>query len=164
MTRRIWASPLSLTTRHPTQSSRAILCALLLPCAMALSAETLVLEYEQGIELDSRTLVASPQLMPGDAPEADVVVGYHADRVDHAVAMHTPGRESALLLNTRCNELSATELENLALSPIASDESLADGHCLAIRSDTGQLFLLEGVSESGQQVSIEVTTIEGGQP
>ena len=52
--------------------------------AASTSADSITMTFEQTLDLDTGT-ISDANIIPGEPTGADVVISYHADRVEHAV-------------------------------------------------------------------------------
>ena len=123
-------------------------------------ADRVKLGFEtQGFDLDAGMMLGEQTTFDvfGDHPEADIRIGYHADRPIHSVVVHNMARgvELALLANTSFESVADASLPGIVFNSELIDQPFNPGDTLVVRTDTGSLFKIGNSVEDAAGVSFD---------
>ena len=125
-------------------------------------ADSATLEFEtQAFDLDTGTVTEqAPGLMDG-TEGADVRIGYHADRIPHAVVI-TGGEGVTLanMSNVSCDSVTVADVAGLSFSAEVIDQPLEASDTVVVKTDAGATFKLGNAVEDDVGVTFSYELLQ----
>ena len=118
-------------------------------------ADSAKLEFEtQALDLDTGIITEQvPDLLDG-TEGADVRIGYHADRIPHAVVITAgEGVTLAVMSGVSYDSVTAADVVGLSFSAELIDQALEADDTVVVKTDTGAIFKLGYAVEDESSVS-----------
>lgn len=125
-------------------------------------ADSATLEFEtQTLDLDTGLITEQSPALTGGTEGADVRIGYHADRIPHAVAMTAgEGVTLAIMSNASYDSVTAADVSGLSFSAEAIGQALEANDTVVIKTDTGAIFKLGNAVESDTGVTLNYAQLQ----
>lgn len=125
-------------------------------------ADSATLEFEtQTLDLDTGTVTEqSPGLQDG-TEGADVRIGYHADRIPHAVVTTAgEGVTLAIMINASYDSVTEADVSGLSFSEEVIDQALEAYDTVVVKTDAGATFKLGNVFEDEAGVTFSYALLQ----
>ena len=137
----------------------AIIC-LTWPAQTLAAGATLGFET-QALDLDTGTITEQfPDLLDG-TEGADILIGYHADRIPHAVLVPVgEGVTLAVMSNTSYDSVTAADVAELSFSAGVIDQPLEASDTVVVKTDAGATFKLGNVFENETGVTFNYEQLQ----
>jgi hypothetical protein len=112
-------------------------------------ADSAILDFEtQVLDLDTGTVTEQIPGLFDDTEGADVLIGYHADRIPHAVVMTAgEGVTLAIITGVSYNSVIAADVAGLSFSAEVIDQPLEATDTVVVKTDAGATFKLGNAVE-----------------
>ncbi len=122
-----------------------------------MAATPAMMEFEsQALDLDTGTVSDTTGVEATQPTGADVKFGYHADRVPHCVVVPAAaGITMAFLDAVSFAAVSAADVVGLSFFAEPLDVPLDPNDTVVLRTDTGAVFKIGNVTESGFSVTFD---------
>jgi hypothetical protein len=125
-------------------------------------AESASLAFEtQTLDLDTGNITEqAPGLLDG-TEGADVRIGYHADRIPHAVVMTAgEGVTLAVISGASYDSVTIADVPGLSFSAEVIDQALESSDIVVVKTDTGAILKLGNTVESNTGVTFSYTQLQ----
>ena len=138
-----------------------VVCAAL-PWLQAVAATPATLEFEsQALDLDTGTVSDTTGVDLTEPTGADVMFGYHADRMPHCVVVPAAeGVTLAFLDAVSFAGVSAADVAGLSFFAEPLDVPLDPNDTVVLRTDTGAVFKIGNATESGFSVTFDYEQLQ----
>jgi hypothetical protein len=131
-------------------------------CPVQALADSVTLDFEtQALDLDTGTVTEqAPGILDGSTG-ADILIGYHADRIPHAVLVTADEDVTmAIMNNTNYNSVTAADVAGLSFSAEVIDQPLESSDVVVIKTDGGATFKLGNAVESDTGVNFSYAFLQ----
>ncbi len=124
-------------------------------------ADSATLEFEtQALDLDTGTVTEqAPGLLDG-TEGADVRIGYHADRIPHAVVFAGEGVTLAFMSGVSYDSVTAADVSGLSFSEEVIDQALGANDTVVVKTDAGATFKLGNAIEDDAGVTFNYEQLQ----
>ncbi len=132
------------------------------PWLQAMAATPATMEFEfQALDLDTGTVLDTTGVDVTESTGADVMFGYHADRVPHCVVVPAAeGVTMAFLDAVSFAAVSAADVAGLSFFAEPLDVPLDPNDTVVLRTATGAVFKIGNAVESGISVTIDYEQLQ----
>ena len=125
-------------------------------------ADSATLEFEtHALDLDTGTITEQFIDLVDGTEGADVRIGYHADRIPHAVLMTAgEGVTLAVVSNAIYDSITAADVSGLSFSAEVIDQPLEASDTVVVKTDTGATFKLGNAVEDDAGVTFSYELLQ----